>query len=326
MITDADWDRYTLEGFLPLGQVAEPAQLRALCQRADDLALGQHVNPGVQMQLDTGGAYAELPDAVARFDSGTLGYRKIQGLEHDDVFLPLIRHPLFRAIAGRVYGEHAPVSIFRAMIMNKPAGQGTHLPWHQDGGDVWKLDHDPLVTIWVAIDDATTQNGCMDVVPGSHRHGMLSLFGSTVREDHVAMHCTPDRIRPLEVPAGHAVLLHNWLLHRSGVNRTQAPRRAFTMVCMDGRTRSTLTGQPFPMIWGEAATADYPYVEQLRTERDTHAVSFREAERYALSLRQENEALHGAMAEATRYAHSLEAELARQRAAAAAPRRWWRRA
>lgn len=324
MISDEQWDSYWRAGFLRLGQVADPAQLQALCQRADDLALGRVTNAAVQMQLDTGGAYEDLPEAVARFDEGTLRYRKIQGLEHDDLFLPLIRHPLFRAIAGRVYGDHAPVSIFRAMIMNTPAGHGTHLPWHQDGGDVWKLDHDPLVTIWVAIDDATIENGCMDIVPGSHQHGMLSLAGSTVREDHVAQHCTPDRIQPLEVPAGHAVLLHNWLIHRSGVNRTNAPRRAFTIVCMDGRTRGTLTGQPYPIIWGDGPAEDYPYVAQLRTERDFHAASFRDAERYALSLKAENDALHKSMAELQAYARTLEAERGRP-GVARLLRRWWPR-
>ena len=49
---------------------------------------------------------------------------------------------------------------------------------------------------------------------------------------------------PLEVEAGHAVLLHNWLIHRSGVNPTPAPRRAFTVCYMDGRTLNA--GTPLP--------------------------------------------------------------------------------
>lgn len=323
-ICDEEWNAYARDGVLRLGCVADHAELEALRQRADDLALGRIVNPAVEMQLDTGGAYEDLPDTVARFDQGTLRYRKIQGLENDDLYRRLIRHARFREVAAHVYGAHAPVSIFRAMIMNKPAEHGTHLPWHQDGGDVWKLDHDPLVTIWVAIDDATIESGCMDVVPGSHRHGILSMFGSTVCEEDVARHCTADRIAPLEVPAGHAVLLHNWVIHRSGLNHTGRPRRAFTMVCMDGRTRSTLTGQPFPMIWGDPPEGEHPYAEQLRLERDALAARFREAERYALSLRDENAALHASRAEAETYARSLEAELEKQRAAAARPRRrWW---
>jgi ectoine hydroxylase-related dioxygenase (phytanoyl-CoA dioxygenase family) len=169
VITDEHWDRFAREGFLHLGPVVDDEALAALRQRADDLAMGTVENPDVQLQLDTGGAYEALPGAVRRFAEGTRMYRKIQGLETDDLFVELMKNPLFVEVCATVYGRHAPISIFRAMVMNKPAHQGTVLPWHQDGGTVWELDRDPLVTIWIALDAATTENGCLEVVPGSHR-------------------------------------------------------------------------------------------------------------------------------------------------------------
>lgn len=265
MLNETEWGDFARDGFLPLGEVLSGAQVEALCARADDLALGRVVNPAIEMQLDTGGAYEELPGAVRAFAEGTLRYRKIQGLQADEVFAPLVRHPLFAEVCGRLYGAHAPVSIFRAMVMNKPAGQGTHLPWHQDGGDVWKLDRDPLVTIWVALDPATRENGCLEVVPGTHRLGLLSAHGSTVAPDEVARHCPAERVRAIEVASGHALLLHNWLIHRSGINPSPIPRRAFTACYMDGRTVSTLTGRRFPMVFGaDGPHLDLPFVEQLR--------------------------------------------------------------
>lgn len=276
MLSEAQWREYDQSGFVRLGKVLEPEAVAVLKQRADDLALGVVTNPAVQMQLDTGGDYEELAQAVDHFPEGTLLYRKIQGLETDELFSPLVRHPLFLEICARQYGAHAPVSIFRAMVMNKPAGQGTLLPWHQDGGDVWKLDRDPLVTIWVALDPATEANGCVEVVTGSHRLGLLSLYGSTVAPENVARHCLPGLIRPLEVETGHAVLLHNWLIHRSGVNPSGIPRRAFTACYMDGRTQSVLTGNHFPLIAG-ALPGPYPYVRQLeddcRTLRESMATA-----------------------------------------------------
>jgi phytanoyl-CoA hydroxylase len=265
VLTEQQWNDYSRDGFLHLGKVLEPEELDALRQRADDLALGNVKNPDVQMQLDTGGVYEELPAAVRAFDRGTMLYRKIQGLETDELFERLVKHPLFLEICARQYGPHAPISIFRAMVMNKPAGQGTVLPWHQDGGDVWALDRDPLVTVWVALDPATRANGCMEVVPGTHRLGLLSLYGSTVEEEHVKVHCPAERVQPLEVEAGHAVLLHNWLIHRSGVNPTSVPRRALTVCYMDGRTQSILTGNHFPLVAG-SLPAEYPFVRQLRQD------------------------------------------------------------
>ncbi len=287
MLTEQQWDDYDRDGFLHLGKVLEAEEVEALQRRADDLALGNLRNPNVQMQLDTGGAYDELAEIVPGFDRGTVLYRKIQGLESDDLYSRLVRHPLFLDICAHEYGPHAPVSIFRAMVMNKPAGQGTVLPWHQDGGAVWALDRDPLVTIWIALDPATQANGCVEIVPGTHRLGLLSTFGSTISEEDAARHCPPERIQPLEVEAGHAVLLHNWLIHRSGVNPSPVPRRAFTSCYMDGRTQSILTGNYFPLVAGSLPADPYPYVRQLRDDCVTLREMRGEAERYAKSLEEE---------------------------------------
>jgi hypothetical protein len=313
MLNEDMWAGFFRDGFVHLGQVLSDEEVAALAQRADDLALGAVTNPNVQMQLDTGGSYERLPQAVANFEQGTIHYRKIQGLEFDDLYARLIGKPVFREACARVYGPHAAVSIFRAMVMNKPAGQGTYLPWHQDGGDVWKLDRDPLITIWVALDPATRANGCMECISGSHRLGILTPFGSTVDGEHVALHCRPEQVHPLEVPAGNAVLIHNWLIHRSGVNPSSVPRRAFTMCCMDARTRNVLTGNRFPLIYGSLADEPDAYVHQINIEREHCRQTAAEAERFAISLRDEAHALRRTMGEATAYALDLEAEVARLR-------------
>jgi len=308
MLTEQQWNDYSRDGFLHLGKVLEPEELEALRQRADDLSLGNVKNPHVQMQLDTGGAYEELPAAVGSFDRGTVLYRKIQGLETDELFSRLVKHPLSLEICARQYGPHAPVSIFRAMVMNKPAGQGTNLPWHQDGGDVWALDRDPLITIWVALDPATQANGCIEIVPGTHLLGLLSTFGSTVGDEDVMRHCPSERIQPLEVEAGHAVLLHNWLIHRSGVNPSTAPRRAFTACYMDGRTQSILTGNYFPLVAGSLPAEPYPFVRQLRDDAAALHEAVARTEEYTRSLEEEMAQLREMREEAERYARSLEAE------------------
>jgi phytanoyl-CoA hydroxylase len=88
-------------------------------------------------------ANVEVNGQTVGFKGPTLAYRKIgeaeAGLECDPLFLSLMQKPLFRAICDRVYGAHAAIAVYRAMVMSKPAGDlggGTPLPWHQDGGDV----------------------------------------------------------------------------------------------------------------------------------------------------------------------------------------------
>lgn len=306
MLTDEQWDAFSREGYMRLGPLLTPEQVEALGRRADALAMGTVENQHVLMQLDTGGAYEELPGAVKSLGNGTRMYRKIQGLEADDVYWPLVAHPISLEICRRMYGPHAPVSIFRAMVMNKPAGQGTVLPWHQDGGDVWKLDRDPLITVWVALDPATVANGCMEIVPGSHRTGLVTAEGSTLSEENAAIHCPPEKVMPLEVEAGHGVFFHNWLIHRSGVNPSDTPRRAFTACYMDGRTTSTLTGDRFPVIHGAAPEA-WKYIREMAYDRNALRQSLAAAEEYAHSLEAELEAARAQFATVEEYARSLEA-------------------
>src|SRR5207247_2608487 len=106
LVGDRAWSDYQRDGYLRLGRLLELDEVAALCQRADDLALGHLRNPGVQMQLDTGGPYDELADAVPAFAEGTRLYRKLQGLETDPLFARLLHHPLFAEICARQYGPH----------------------------------------------------------------------------------------------------------------------------------------------------------------------------------------------------------------------------
>ena len=105
---------------------------------------------------------------------------------------------------------------------------------------------------------------------------------------------------------GHAVLLHNWLLHRSGVNPSATPRRAFTACYMDGRTRSTLTGQRFPIVAGTMGNEPDHYVKQLQTERNSWERTALGAQNHAAGLAEENRLLRLEWENLERYAKALE--------------------
>ena len=171
--SEEDHQCFMNQGYLRLGCLLDGEALSALQHRIDAIMLGEISYPDMSFQLD--GKSAEyrnlLPDSPGH-KGATLAYRRITGLEQDPLFLAYIQHPLFRAITQRYIGEE--VTIFRAMFMNKPAEQGTELPWHQDVGNGWGLDRDPIITIWTALDDATVANGCMQIVPRSHQLGVLN--------------------------------------------------------------------------------------------------------------------------------------------------------
>ncbi len=255
-LTDEAWQQFQRDGFLSLGQVADPEALSALQTRMDDIMMGRaDVDyDRMMMQLDSADGPGSGPGPQSRgFKGPTLAYRKIQDLEYDDVFLRYMQHPLFRDICMRAYGEGADIACFRAMFMNKPAGEGTHLVWHQDR---WThLDRDPLVTVWTALDAATVANGCVHILPGSHSALVNPEHGSGFLTDEQTQKLLgqSDPV-PLELEAGEVVLLHNWLLHSSDVNRTERARRAFSVCYMDAATVAS-NGHNYPVVFGENALA-----------------------------------------------------------------------
>lgn len=226
---------YREHGYARLGRVISDEALSALRARSDDLMLGRITYPGLFFQRDTEtGRYDDLEYGKG-FQGPSLNYRKLEKLEKDPLFLALIQAPLFLRIARAVLGE--AVSIYRAVLFNKAARGGTVLPWHQDGGRLWGLDRDPALQVWVAIDDAPMAAGAVEVIPGTHKDGLATPLGGLVPEAMARARGADALAVPAPARAGEAMLIHNMIWHRSGVNTTDHPRRAFTVCYLDAATR-----------------------------------------------------------------------------------------
>lgn len=229
---DAALAHYREHGWARLGRVASGATLEALRRRADALMLGQVTHEGLFFQMDSAsGRYEDLPYGRG-WEGPSLRYRKLEKLELDPLFLAWLENPLFEAVVRRVHP--GDVALYRATLFNKAPGS-SELPYHQDGGLFWGLDRDPEIQLWTALDDASPASGCLEVLPGTHRGGLASPMGGVVQPQHVAS----VREAPLALPAeaGEVLMLHNHLWHRSGPNRTERPRRGFTVCYMDAATR-----------------------------------------------------------------------------------------
>jgi ectoine hydroxylase-related dioxygenase (phytanoyl-CoA dioxygenase family) len=100
-----------------------------------------------------------------------------------------------------------------------PKPKRTEVPWHQDNG-YGRLEPPRDLTVWIALDTCTVDNGCLWVLPGSHTHGLLphdergALRAVAVEEDGVAV----------PMAAGDALLFGSLLLHRSLPNTTESVR------------------------------------------------------------------------------------------------------
>lgn len=252
------WAEFEARGVLRLGRLVDEDMVQALRKRIDDIMMGTAAVPydRMLMQLDSdSGKYEDAPQQTKGFKGATLNYRKIQDLEFDPLFLSYMQHPLVQDVCRRLYGDGIPVACYRAMFMNKPAHRGTFLPWHQDR---WAtLDRDPLLTVYTALDAANIENGCVQIIPGSHRLGLINAEHSSgfLTAEQAAEHAARGPIEHLVLEEGEVALLHNWVLHASDVNRSASSRRAFSCCYMDARTvdRRLGTLASTSVVFGEGA-------------------------------------------------------------------------
>ncbi|MFL5349654.1 MAG: phytanoyl-CoA dioxygenase family protein [Hyalangium sp.] len=232
---DSALAHYAEHGYARLGVLLDEEGLKALRERADELMLGRVTYPGLFFQLDAPtGRYEDAPLGLG-WQGPSLNYRKLEKLELDPRFRAWLENPLFERIArARIPDD---IVIYRAILFHKGEAGGSNLPWHQDGGRLWGITQEPELQIWTALDDAPADGGCLEVVPGSHRGGLVTPLGGVIPPDRVADADAEIRRVLLPAQAGEVVLLHNHLWHRSGPSRTGQRRRAFSVCYMSERIR-----------------------------------------------------------------------------------------
>lgn len=232
---DAAVAHYREHGWARLGKIGDDRAIAALRARADAIMLGSVSYPGLFFQHDSPtGRYEDLEYGKG-WRGPSLEYRKVEKLELDPLFWSWIQHDVFRRVASKVYPGQ-DVTLYRAFLMNKHAGGGSDLPWHQDGGEFWGLDRDPVLQIWTALDDAPLDGGCVEFAVGSHQKGLATPLGGVVPVDKLG--AIGAEYKPLAVPAvaGEVLLIHNHVWHRSGRTTAGNARRALSVCYMDGRT------------------------------------------------------------------------------------------
>jgi phytanoyl-CoA hydroxylase len=80
-------------------------------------------------------------------------------------------HPVIQAILTRLLGE--PARLIQDMALLKPPRVGTEKPWHQDMAYFGWGPPEKVLGVWIALDPATAENGCMHVLPGTHCEGAV---------------------------------------------------------------------------------------------------------------------------------------------------------
>jgi ectoine hydroxylase-related dioxygenase (phytanoyl-CoA dioxygenase family) len=159
--------------------------------------------------------------------------------QHNPALLRFASQPLMHElVVPLVHGEPVLMAI---ETFNKPARVGSGVPFHQDNAYFCQTPPD-MLTVWIALDAVTEENGPVYFVKGSHQQGVLPTRPSGVRGNSIGMAEPPgvplaEQFCALLAP-GDATIHHCNTIHHSAPNRTEHPRLGFLLVFRGSHTRT----------------------------------------------------------------------------------------
>lgn len=154
------------------------------------------------------------------------------------------------SILKDLIGEQVEFLSFKPVFKSGKIKFGS--PWHQDWS-YWGGSH--KISIWIALDDATIDNGCLKVIPGSHKntweHSRISNdngFGNRILDEELSS----EKIIDVPLKAGDALFFHDWLIHSSHENSSGKDRWSFIPTYRDKSLSHLDTGDQ--RLWNKTIT------------------------------------------------------------------------
>lgn len=160
--------------------------------------------------------------------------RKIRRLTFFDplFWAPWIRRIGLARLAQSLLGKNQTLILHASF--KKPARVGTAVVPHQDQA-LWDTPYPGAITAWIALEDATHENGCLEMYLGSHKQGLIPHNIEQSDSTHKAIDVVSEGLTSVAVPmkAGDMILWHRYMAHSSGPNETANGRMAMVMVFAD---------------------------------------------------------------------------------------------
>ena len=203
MLTNSDIQRYKDEGQIVLPNRLPEELVSCIDRRSNELL---EANPALSADY--------VPGLV----------------EIDDQWLAVGCIPMILDAVEQLIGPD--ILTWGSGLFGKPANDGIETPWHQDG-EYWPIRPLATCTAWIAVDEATPDNGCLRVVPGSHKD--RKLFPHTTPEGDYTLYRRLEDVSSAEVGGRDVILergqisIHDvFMVHGSRPNQSSKSRRGVT--------------------------------------------------------------------------------------------------
>jgi phytanoyl-CoA hydroxylase len=259
-ITPLQIEDYSTKGYVVLEGFIEASDCDALRHRAEQLV--QEFDPSGLVSIFTtreqnrvaDDYFLRSADKIRFFfeenafnPDGTLKQskeRSINKVGHalhdlDPVFNRFSRSDNIKQLAGDL-GMQNPL-LLQSMYIFKQPNIGGEVGCHQDSTFLYTEPID-IVGLWLALEDATVENGCLWAIPGGHKCGLKSRWvrngsGGMELKTFDSEPWPEEELIPLEVKKGSLILLHGLLPHRSLENRSPRSRHAYTLHLISANVR-----------------------------------------------------------------------------------------
>ncbi len=262
MLTEAQVHEFREKGFLRGPRVLDETDTHQLRARLDDVMEGRSkAQPEAKRNMLGDGSEQVVVQVVNIWEA-------------DDLFNVHLYQPEICGMVAQLMGTDT-VRVWHDQVQYKPPKVGGPTSWHQDHPYWPIIQPADLVSAWLAIEDADVENGCMWMVPGSHKWGPHK--NGTIGTDPVTFAPLPDLAAlppgvdvtpvPCPVMAGEVMFHHCLTWHGSPPNRSSRGRPAIAVHYMPGYTRyepkgghlvehrvtvgpgEVLEGEFFPTVW-----------------------------------------------------------------------------
>ena len=174
-----------------------------------------------------------------------LGHRFVT---NDPFWIRLVGDDKLLDIAEQFIGPN--IALFASHYISKPPGDGKPVLWHQDGS-YWPLEPMDVVTLWLAVDDSTPENGCMRVIPRTHLTELKELMESKPEDNNALLkNMDPSFVEEFKavdvvLKAGDVSVHHPNIIHGSKANLSTIRRCGLTIRYIPTYTR-IVSDKPWP--------------------------------------------------------------------------------
>ena len=228
-MSDAEVEAYRRDGFLTVVDFLDPGELARWREIVTD-------------------AVASRAQAPTGKNSEKAFTQRMHLRRTDDRVQQLVDDPGVGRLVAQLEGLASVRLYLDQALVKEPYGAPTQyhldIPW-------WGFDSEHACTIWVALDDATVENGCLYFVPGSHRRRLATAVD--MGPEHGALFAAhPEAAEPAvpaPIPAGGCSFHNGHTIHGAGANMTPGRRRAMTIAFMPGD--STFSGVQDAQVLGQ---------------------------------------------------------------------------